>query len=131
MTFRKPVTEADLLACLQEGTVQFPPLQVVESQTEETRNADNILERMDALLKLRWRDRTYRFGVELRRLWTPKVVSEAIDTVRRHLSLGEEGILGSEAGGPLYPLILVPYLVEGSRLNLCAAGVNGRHPSPH
>jgi len=74
---------------------------------------------------LRWRDRTYQFGVEARRLWTPKVISEAVDTVRRHVSLGEEGMLGSDVGAPLYPLVLVPYLSKEWLLKLEAKGVSG------
>jgi hypothetical protein len=125
MTFRKSITEADLLAFLEEGQFQFPPLQVVESETEASLTQDNKVCRMDALLALRWRDRTYRFGVEARRLWTPKIISEALDTVRRQVSLGEEGLLGTDAGGPLYPLVLVPYLSDEWLLKLEAEGVSG------
>jgi hypothetical protein len=111
MVSRKSITEADLLAFLEEGQVQFPPLQVAAVQTKATVAAEI---RLDALLTLRWRDRTYRFGVEMRRLWTPKAVAEAVDTVRRNV-----------APTGLYPLVLVPYLGEERLLALEAQGVSG------
>jgi hypothetical protein len=80
---------------------------------------------LDAILTLGWRDRTYRFGVEARRLWTPKVVAEAVDTAKRHVSLGEEGLLGGAAGEPLYPLVVVPYLKEEWLRKLEAQEVSG------
>src|SRR5262249_48788946 len=123
MINRKILTEADLLAFLKE--LQFPPLRVVEYGTEESRSADNRLSELDALLILAWGNRTYRFGVEARRLWTPKIISEAIDTVKRHLSLGEEGLLDNRTAEPLYPLILVPYLNEEWLLKLEARKVSG------
>jgi hypothetical protein len=125
MDSRKSVTEADLLAFLKQGRLHFPPLQVVEPQIEASRSVDNTITQLDALITLRWRDRTYHFGVEARRLWTPKIISEAVDTVRRHLSLGEEGLLYGRTEEPLYPLILVPYLSEEWLLKLEAKGVSG------
>jgi hypothetical protein len=125
MTFRKSVTEADLLAFLQEGRLDFPPLQVVEALTKASRAADNTGAQLGALLTLRWRGRAYRFGVEARRLWTPKIISEAVDTVRRLVSLAEEGLLDGVGGGPLYPLVLVPYLSEEWLRKLEAKGVSG------
>jgi hypothetical protein len=122
VNFRKPITEADLLAFLREGHLQFPPLQVAEVLTEASRAADN---RLDAILTLGWQDRTHRFGIEVRRLWTPKSVSEAADTIRRHISLGEGGLLAGVARELLYPLILVPYLSEERLLWLQTEGVSG------
>jgi len=124
MTFRKSITEPDLLAFLKED-LHFPPFQVQDYSTDETWASNNILQQMDALLILRWRDRDYHFGVEARRLWTPKIIAEAIDTVQRHLFLGDEGIMGPKAGEPLYPLVLVPYLSEDWLLKLEAKGVSG------
>src|SRR5262249_15986571 len=117
--------ESDLLAFLKEGQLQFPPFQVLQVETEATRTGDNTLIDVDSVLTLCWRDRADRFGVEARRLWTPKIGSAAIATGRRELSLGEEGLLGREAGEPLYPLILVPYLSEEWLLKLEAKCVSG------
>jgi hypothetical protein len=114
MVSRKSITEADLLAFLKAGEIDFPPLQVAAVQTKATFSADNKALQLDALLTLRWRDRTYRFGVEARRLWTPKAVAEAVDTVRR--TVGSTGT---------YPLVLVPYLGPERLLTLEAQGVSG------
>jgi hypothetical protein len=107
MDFRKSVTEAELHAFLEEGRLQFAPLQAADVQTRVT-------PKWDALLTLRWGRRTYRFGVETRRLWTPKVVSEAAETARRNAAL--TGV---------YPLILVPYLSGEWLSTLEAQGVSG------
>ncbi|MEX0714425.1 MAG: hypothetical protein WD278_18965 [Pirellulales bacterium] len=114
MASKKPVTEGDLLTFLEEGQLQFPPLEFVAAQTQATSAAWDRQTRLDALLTLRWRDRSYRFGVETRRLWTPKAVSEAVDAVRRNVGRAE-----------LYPLILVPYLADERLLLLEAQGVSG------
>jgi hypothetical protein len=113
MISKKSLTETDLLAFLEEGKVQLPPLQVVAVQTKRS---FPVLDksRLDAILTLRWRDRAYRFGVEARRLWTPKAISEAMDAVRRNV--GPNG---------LYPLVLVPYLGEERLLALEGQGVSG------
>jgi hypothetical protein len=124
------VTKAELRAFLKGGHLRFPPLEVREVQTESTAVEDpvtheDIVTHLDALLTLAWQNRTYRFGVEARRLWTPKIVSEAVDTARRHISFGKEGMLGEEAGEPLYPLVLVPYLSDDQLQKLEAEGVSG------
>src|SRR5262249_36297481 len=125
MDSRKSLTEADLLAFLKGNRFRFPPLRVVEYVVEATQTADKAAIQLDALLTLAWQDRIYRFGVEARRLWTPKTISEAMDTVQRHVSLGKEGLLGDDAGQPLYPLVLVPYLSEEWLLNLEGKGISG------
>jgi hypothetical protein len=129
MDSKKTVTKADLLAFLK-GRFNFPPLRAEEktietSQIEPSEDADKTSLHLDAVLKLRWGGRTYSFGVEARRLWTPKIISEAIDTVQRHIALGEEGILGKKTKEPLYPLVLVPFLSEGWILKLEAEKVSG------
>ncbi len=101
--------EADLLAFLR-SQFQFPPLQVVAVQPE-VNIAGKVL---DALLTLRWGNRTYGFVVETCRLWTPKAISERMDQVRRYTLL-----IGN------YPLILAPYLSEEWLLTLEAQGISG------
>jgi hypothetical protein len=122
---RKSPTQADLLALLKKGRLQFPPFEIGEVKTQDTLDTNDTILHLDAILPLRWRDRTYRFGVEIRRLWTPKIITEAMDTVGRHISIGQEGLLGNDAGQPLYPLILVPYLNEEWLRKLEVKGVSG------
>jgi hypothetical protein len=111
MSFSQPITEAGLVAFLSKGQIQFPPLRTVKVQTEY-RFAPNAV--LDALLTLGWRGRTYRFAVEVRRLWTPKAVAEAMEMVQRYARASK-----------LYPLILVPYLSEEQLLGLEAQEVSG------
>lgn len=125
MTSKKSVTKEGLLAFLEEGQFEFPPLQVERVQTEASFTADNRVIGLDALLTLRWRNRSYRFGVETRRLWTPKSVAEAVDTVRRHVSFGEKGLPAETVSERLYPLVLIPYLSEERLLALQNQGVSG------
>jgi hypothetical protein len=120
MNFRKSPTEADLVTWLWEEFAGLPPLHVAQWNIGSP--AEN---KFDALIAMGWRNRTYRFGVEARRLWTPKIISEAVDTVQRHVALSAEGILGEDAGEPLYPLILVPYLSEEHLRMLEAKAVSG------
>lgn len=107
---KQSLTEADLLASLKGSRFRFPPLQVVAVQQATSAKA----EMQDAVLTLGWGDRTYCFGVEARRLWTPKAISEAMDEVRRRVVPTEN-----------YPLILVPYLSEEWLLALEAQGISG------
>lgn len=104
MNIRKSITLGNLLTFL-EREFEFRPLLVaaVDRGTE-----------IDVLLTLRWGEQSYRFGVEARKLWTPKAVAEAVDTVRRTVS-----------STGLYPLVLVPYLRQEQLLTLEAQGVSG------
>lgn len=109
-----PPRETELLAFLTSGQLQFQPLQVMEVQPEASYVSGRGREVLDALLTLRWGDRTYRFVVEAYHLWTPKAVSQKVDQAQRYARL-----TGT------YPLILVPYLSEEWLLVLEAQGVSG------
>src|SRR6266496_2512486 len=114
MNYKKSPTETEILAYVKEGQIQFPPLQIVVDETEESATAENAKQRLDALLTLRWGERTFRFGLETQRLWTPKAVVEAIDQARRNI-----------ATTGVYPLIVVPYLGREQLLTLETEGVSG------
>jgi hypothetical protein len=125
MVFKKSITEADLLAFLEEGRLQLPPLQVAAVERKPRLGPDSKGIQPDALLTLRWRDRNYCFVVETRRLWTPLAVAEAVDQVRRYVSLANTALADKTAGERIYPLIVVPYLGEERLLALEAQGVSG------
>jgi hypothetical protein len=114
MTSKKQVTEEEILAYLRQGQIGFPPLQLTEVQTTVTVSTQGRNTDLDAVITLSWRDRPYRFAVETRRLWTPRVVAEATEVARRNAAV---------AG--LNPLILVPYLGEERIQELEAKGVSG------
>jgi hypothetical protein len=108
------LTEADLLAFLKGGQLQFPPLRVVALQPEVADGGGKGV--LDALLTLGWGDRTYCFVVETSRLWTPKAISQKVDQVRKYAAF---------LTGSYYPLLLAPYLSEEWLLGLEAQGVSG------
>src|SRR5262245_65925893 len=102
MDSRKSLTEADLLAFLKGNRFRFPPLRVVEYVVEATQTADKAAIQLDALLTLAWQDRIYRFGVEARRLWSPKTISEAMDMVQWHVYIGQDGLMGDYSDEEFY-----------------------------
>ena len=114
MRSRKSITEEEILDFLQKGELEFPPLKVVEVQTRQAIVVEGKRTELDALLTMRWGARTYRFGVETKGSWTPKVISQATSEARR-----------SAAAVGVNPLILIPYLGEERIATLEAEGVSG------
>jgi len=118
MTPQKLVTEAQILSRLKQRDWALPPLTVEKVETLFSAKDTGL----DARITLGWKGRNYRFGAEVRRLWTPKVLSEAADSVLR-----------SAAKQRLAPLIVVPFLGEErlrelesreiSAIDLCGNGV--------
>jgi hypothetical protein len=110
------MTEEAMLAFLREGQFRFPPLVLEEVQTAApgSRERNNDLDDLDALITLSWRGQPYRFAVEMKSLWTPKVITTAIEQARRYAT-----------SGSLYPLIMVPYLSEEWIEALEVKGVSG------
>jgi hypothetical protein len=101
MHFENPITEAQMLAFLDEGQLTFPPLEVMELRLPPNGAPPGTAFQLDALLTVSWHNRTYRFGVATKRLWTPKSISDAMEEARENA-----GVAG------INPLILVPYLSE-------------------
>jgi hypothetical protein len=121
MEIKKSITERDLVAFLREK-LRFPPLQVADVQVPVFPPSGEERREVDALLTLRWGEKSFRFAVEAKSRWTPKVISAAADEARTSASL-----MGA------YPLVLVPYLgaewvrtleVQNvSGLDLCGNGI--------
>ncbi|MCC6418484.1 MAG: hypothetical protein IT429_09605 [Gemmataceae bacterium] len=114
MNFKKQMTGQDLLTSLQQGQIFFPPFKIEVVQINPPVLAQGDRVELDAVLALRWCGQLYRFGVEARRLWTPKVIAEAVEAARR-----------SASAAGLNPLVLTPYLSEERVLALEAEGVSG------
>ena len=110
MGFEKTPSEADLLGLLRQGKVGLRPLTLAVEEIEP--HLEN--KHPDAFVRAEWEGTRYRFVVEVRRLWTPKAIVEAIDAVRRYARPPE-----------FYPLVIVPYLPETRLDELEAAGVSG------
>jgi hypothetical protein len=110
MDSRKQINEAEILAWLKEGDWNLPPLAVEEVEApRETKGTG-----LDAIVTFGWCGRRFRFGAEVRRLWTPKAVTEAADQVSRNAETQK-----------LSPLVVVPYLGEERLSELEARGVSG------
>src|SRR5690242_5614177 len=99
MQSKKSLTEAALREALQRGELCFPPLEVAAFQGESRHVANGRSYSLGDLLTLRWRARSYDFGVQFRRLSTPKAIDAAIQQAQR--MCGAAGIL---------PLVVAPYL---------------------
>jgi hypothetical protein len=110
METRKTPTEQEILARLRRSDFGLPPLEVEKLEVLEG-SGDRGL---DALITFGWQKKRYRFGAEVRRLWTPKAVIEAADQVQR-----------TAASERLFPLVIVPYLSQERLRELEARGVSG------
>ncbi len=110
MVFEKTPSEMDLLGLLRQEKIGLRPLTLTVEEIEPPREN----KRPDAFVRAEWDGTPYRFVVEVRRLWTPKALVEAIDAVRRYARPPE-----------FYPLVVVPYLPETRLDELEAAGVSG------
>lgn len=110
METRKQITEAEILARLKRGDFGLPPLEVEKVEVLGVSRDTGV----DALITFGWQKKRYRFGAEVRRLWTPKTVSEAADQIER-----------TAASQRLSPLVIVPYLDQERLRELEARGVSG------
>lgn len=106
MEIRKQITEAEILARLRRGDFGLPPLEVEKVEVLGASRDTGV----DALITFGWQKKRYRFGAEVRRLWTPKTVSQAADQIER-----------TAASQRLSPLVIVPYL-DQERLRELEAG---------
>jgi hypothetical protein len=110
MQYRKQISGEEILARLTRDDWGLPPLEVERVETVGgTREAG-----LDAFVTLKWQSKSYRFGAQVRRLWTPKVVTEAADHVQRNAGVRR-----------LCPLVIVPYLGEDRLRELEARGISG------
>ena len=110
MEIRKHITEQAILAQLRRSDFSLPPLKV--EKLEVLAGAKN--RRLDALITFGWQKKRYRFGAEVRRLWTPKAVSEAVEQIQR-TALSQQ----------VLPLVIVPYLDQERLRELEARGISG------
>jgi hypothetical protein len=105
MEYKKDITEQQMLAQLLPGEWGLPPLELLEV---------NTMDPFDALITLGWQGQRYRFGVEMKKLWTPKAVTEVAEQVLKNAQRQK-----------LYPLIIVPFLGEQRLRELEARGISG------
>ncbi|NQT38579.1 MAG: hypothetical protein HQ581_13870 [Planctomycetes bacterium] len=111
--FKKTISEADMLAMLAAGKICPPPLEVVEAETEVRSNAQPDQARVDGLLTLGWKNRTFKFAVACKSLSYPKAIEYAAHEARRAAEDFDRN-----------PLLIVPYLSKRWLLSLEARGIS-------
>ena len=110
MENRKQITEVEILARLKQPDWGLPPLVTVAVEASSTTRDTGV----DAIIELGWKGKRYRFATEVRRLWTPKTVTDAAEQIQR-----------SAERQSLSPLLVVPYLGAERLCELEARGVSG------
>jgi hypothetical protein len=109
-TNKKPLTEAEVLNRLRDGTLILPPATLRFVDPEPYARSG----KPDGVLDARWADRTCRYVFEYKSLNTPKAITGAVAMVARYA-----------ADMDLRPLIIVPYLSEERLAWLEEEGVSG------
>jgi hypothetical protein len=108
---QKLPTEFVLKTLVERGEFSLPPLEFVSFESESRVVAGARLQGgLHGVLTLGWGERRYDFGVEFRRLSTPKSIEAAIGQARSRTD--RTGLL---------PLVIAPYL-NGERLATLEAG---------
>lgn len=105
-TFRKPLTESDVLERLRRGQVVLPPLRLKVVETE--------LAGWDAVIVASWSGQQAKFAVECKALSTPKGFGDAMRRCQTE-SL-PPGVL---------PILVMPYLRESQLQELEVKGISG------
>ncbi len=101
-----PPTEEEFIARVRRGDVAFPPLSLTWENTET--------KGIDAVIRMGWEKKAFRFAAEYKRLSNPKLVVAAADQARK-LAQSQK----------LLPLVVVSYLDEQALDVLQAQGVSG------
>jgi hypothetical protein len=107
---RRAPTEKEMIVTLQRGEVSFPPLRM-SLEALEARRGDRTA---DGIVRAAWGRNRYRFVLECKSEYTPKVIAAAADQARRW-----------SAAMRLNPLVIVPYLSTEQLDALLAQGVSG------
>jgi hypothetical protein len=110
MENRKIPTEEEIVARLKRSDFGLPPLEVEAVEVLGGPRDTGL----DALVTFVWQKKRYRFGAEVRRLWTPKAITEAADQAGRN-----------SGAKRLFPLVIVPYLDQERLRELEARGISG------
>jgi len=88
-------TEKDVIVALQRGEVSFPPLRL-SLEALDVKRGDRTA---DGIVRAAWGRSRYRFVMECKSEYTPKVIAAAADQARRY------GVAMR-----LNPLVVAPFL---------------------
>lgn len=113
--------ERDILDALANGRLTLPPLALRVIEIDRAFDRGNRQRLIDAVIEASWGSRSWRFAAELKRLSTPKILQDALATIRP---------IAEQLG--LNPMIVVPYLsranvemledLKASGIDLCGNG---------
>src|SRR5260370_3403080 len=103
-------TEKDVIVALQRGEVSFPPLRL----SLEAINVKRGDRAADGIVRATWGRSRYRFVMECKSEYTPKVIAAAADQARRW-----------SAAMRLNPIVVAPFLSTEQLDALLAQGVSG------
>jgi hypothetical protein len=116
----KPPTETQMLSALKSGRVLFPPLKF--EGLEQNIQAKDI--EIDAVVRLRWNRKAFRFAVECKVSSFPKAIEAAVENAKKAAMSYRQNA---------NPLVLVPFLTneqlaylenaEVSGMDLCGNGI--------
>ena len=108
--YREIPRQSEMLRRLARGRVDTSPLELVTVQRDPNRTGQPRAPEADALVKLGWGKKAYRFAVTCRAVSTPKELARAMETARR-----------SARPPGSFPMVLVPYLAS-AQLRLLEEG---------
>lgn len=101
-----PPDEKEFIAQLRRGSIQFPPLKLVwEKPTQDE---------IDAIVRMEWQKKTFRFAVEYKPVANPKMLAFAAQQAEKQAMRAK-----------LLPLVIASYLNEQALDTLEAEGVSG------
>ena len=90
-----------MLRLLAQGRVDTSPLKLVTVERDPNRKGQPKAPEVDAIIKLGWGKKAYRFAVECRAVSTPKAIAAAIESAKRSTSPPRS-----------FPMVFVPYLAQ-------------------
>jgi hypothetical protein len=90
-----------MLRLLAQGRVDTSPLKLVKVERAPIRKGQPKAPEVDAIVKLGWGKKAYRFAVACKAVSTPKEIAAAVETARR-----------STRPRRSFPMVFVPYLAQ-------------------
>jgi hypothetical protein len=105
------ISDQEALGHLRRGEVQLSPLTI---KLQQAGFSSKHGRRSDAVVQVRWHDRTYDFDVEYKPYSTPRMLRQAVAEVQDRSSVNG-----------LHPMVLTPYLSEENLRELEVRAVSG------
>ncbi len=115
-------TEKNLLKLVR--SINFPPLEI--NFGEEIQPFDSKDNRADFIAEINWKDKSYKFIVEVKRQATPKIIEEIISRKQSVAYLDYlYDVPPTKQDEKYYYLLIAPYLNEEKLESLASAEISG------